>query len=97
MEGEIVEFSANVSLEVTKLVGELDREEDSVELQDVTLIVGKSVMLQSIYVGLGDISIVGAVVFCAMVGDIVALLVKVELEVAKLVGELDCDDDTEEL
>ena len=30
--GDIVAFSANVSLEVTKLVGELDAEDDIVEL-----------------------------------------------------------------
>ena len=43
--GDIVVFGANVSFEVTTTVGELDREDDSVELQDVILIVGKSVML----------------------------------------------------
>lgn len=32
MEGAIVEFNANVELEVTKLVGELDCENDDVEL-----------------------------------------------------------------
>lgn len=51
---------------------------------------GKPVMLSSTKVGLGDNSkLVGTDVFCVMVGDTVELGVKVLLEVAKLVGELD--------
>jgi len=59
--GDIVAFNANVSLEVTKLVGELDCEMDTVELYSI---VGIPVMLTSTNVGLGDGSkLVGTDVF----------------------------------
>ena len=66
-------------------------------MKDVPLIVGSSVMLLKLKVG-GDDSIpVGTDVFVNMVGAIVVLNVNVGLEVNNFVGELDCDDDTDEL
>ena len=96
--GDMVVLSVKVGLEVTSLVGELDCDNDSVVLYDELSIVGRLVTLLKLSVGLGDNSIlVGADVFCTMVGDIVVLKVNVGLEVTKLVGVLDCDDNTDEL
>lgn len=92
--GNIVVLKGNVGFDVSKLVGELDCDKDIEEL-DVLSTVGSFVIFFEFIVGIGDnFKTVGTDVFDntgVRVGYIV-LLVIVVLEVTKLVGELDCDD-----
>ena len=91
-------LEVNVELGASKLVGELDCDDDIEELDDVLSIVGSSVILFQFKIGLDDnFKPVGTDVFNE-VGDIVIFLeIVVGLDVTSLIGATDCVGDPEEL